>query len=97
MLAAVLAYLSFVPFEWVAKGTLLVCAFLFVVDPFPPTSRLVALISLVLVAVLTRLYNEHRVKEDDITFVENNENVDRSEASKTTGSDTAGSSSKKTD
>jgi len=56
MLASILAILSYAPFAWVAKGTLLLCVFLFVVDPFPPLSRLLSLIITIVVAVLSRAY-----------------------------------------
>lgn len=58
-LATGLALLSYVPFEYVAKGTLLLCAFLFIVDPFPPLSRFVAIISLLVVAGLSRLHTDY--------------------------------------
>jgi hypothetical protein len=65
-LAAGLALLSYVPFEYVAKGTLLVCAFLFIVDPFPPLSRFVALLSLLVVAGLSRLHKDcNSLEEND--------------------------------
>jgi hypothetical protein len=56
MLAAVLAMLSYVPFDWVAKGSLLFAVFLFVVDPIPPASRLLALISVIVVGLLSKIH-----------------------------------------
>lgn len=79
MLAAVLSLLSYVPFEWVAKLSLLLCACMFIVDPFPPLSRLVALVSLVLVAALTKLYRqqyrhfEENHEKSNVTIVEQND------------------------
>lgn len=70
-LAAGLALLSYVPFEYVAKGTLILCAFLFIVDPFPPLSRFVAVISLLVVACLSRLHRDHTSSSED-EFIENN-------------------------
>jgi len=64
-LASGLALLSYVPFEFVAKGTLLVIAFLFVVDPFPPLSRLLSIVSLLIVLVLSKLHNHYRLLVDD--------------------------------
>ena len=61
-LASLLALLSYVPFAWVAKGSLLLCAFLFIVDPIPPTSRLLAIISLLVVYGLTKLHNHHQLQ-----------------------------------
>lgn len=63
-LAAGLALLSYVPFEYVAKGTLILCAFLFIVDPFPPLSRFVAILSLLVVAGLSRLHRDYRDLEE---------------------------------
>mmetsp|Transcript_42796 Transcript_42796/g.120940 ORF Transcript_42796/g.120940 Transcript_42796/m.120940 type:complete len:116 (+) Transcript_42796:159-506(+) len=63
VLASLLAILSYVPFEWVAKGSLIVCAFLFIVDPFPPISRLLAIVSLFVVYGLTKLHNQHQEQE----------------------------------
>eukprot|EP00804_Cyclotella_cryptica_P020833 CCRYP_011444-RB/>CCRYP_011444-RB protein AED:0.32 eAED:0.32 QI:63/0.5/1/1/0/0.33/3/1540/84 len=41
ILASLLAALSYLPFELIAKSTLIVCIAMFVADPFP-TSRLVS-------------------------------------------------------
>lgn len=69
VLASLLAFLSYVPFEYVAKGSLLVCVWLFIVDPIPPVSRLLSLIATMVIAGLSRLYrnwNEgQRLQEDD--------------------------------
>lgn len=59
LLASILALLSYVPFEWVAKGSLILSAFLFIVDPIPPLSRLLAIVSLLVVYGLTKLRNHH--------------------------------------
>jgi hypothetical protein len=56
MLAAVLALLSYVPFEWVAKGSLVFAVFLFVVDPFPPVTRLAAMLTVAVVGLLSRIH-----------------------------------------
>ena len=53
-LAAILALLSYAPFEYVAKTTLVVAAALFILDPLPPYSRLVAMLSVVMVGLLNR-------------------------------------------
>ena len=82
-LAAGLALLSYVPFEYVAKGSLLVCAFLFIVDPFPPLSRFVAILSLLAVAGLSRLHNDYRALEEEnedgvrVDTIHNNTNNDK--------------------
>jgi hypothetical protein len=79
VLASVLAILSYVPFEFVAKVTLLLSAFLFIVDPFPPLSRIIALISLFIVSILSRFYNNHvhdaAAVADAIVVVDDNSTV----------------------
>uniref|UniRef100_A0A7S3P4Y8 Uncharacterized protein n=1 Tax=Amphora coffeiformis TaxID=265554 RepID=A0A7S3P4Y8_9STRA len=55
MLAAVLALLSYAPFEYVAKTTLIIAAGLFIIDPIPPYSRLIALLSVGMVGLLSRV------------------------------------------
>lgn len=69
MLASAMALLSYVPFQWVAKATLLLCAFLFVFDPIPPMSRLLAIVATLSVAILSRAHRswheENRMTEED--------------------------------
>jgi len=60
LLSSVLALLSYVPFEWVAKATLLLCIALFIFDPIPPLSRLLSLIATLAVAALSNLYRRHQ-------------------------------------
>jgi hypothetical protein len=64
MLASALAVLSYVPFDWVAKGTIVLSVFLFIVDPFPPLSRLVSLVATLVVAVISRMHR-HWLEEND--------------------------------
>lgn len=64
VLASILALLSYAPFEYVAKGTLIVCGILFVFDPFP-LARLVAIICVLLVGVLTRAYKSWNISGGD--------------------------------
>uniref|UniRef100_A0A6S8ZP55 Uncharacterized protein n=2 Tax=Ditylum brightwellii TaxID=49249 RepID=A0A6S8ZP55_9STRA len=64
ILSSFLATLSYVPFEYVAKFTLLLCAITFIFDPFPPFSRLVALGSVVVVLGLTKLERNWRMMND---------------------------------
>jgi hypothetical protein len=70
MLASALALLSYVPFDWVAKGTLILCVFLFVVDPFPPLSRLLSIVGTLFVALLSRA---NRRWHEENTIAEENE------------------------
>eukprot|EP00547_Thalassionema_nitzschioides_P005050 CAMPEP_0194207050 /NCGR_PEP_ID=MMETSP0156-20130528/5918_1 /TAXON_ID=33649 /ORGANISM="Thalassionema nitzschioides, Strain L26-B" /LENGTH=97 /DNA_ID=CAMNT_0038933731 /DNA_START=33 /DNA_END=326 /DNA_ORIENTATION=+ len=60
VLASVLSFLSYVPFEWVAKGSLIVCAVLFILDPIPPLTRIISVISLLVVHCLSQLYREFK-------------------------------------
>ena len=71
-MAASLALLSYVPFEYVAKGTLVLCVILFVVDPIPPYSRLLALLATMVVATLTKWYRiwQAASKEQEVTIVD---------------------------
>ena len=55
-LATVLALLSYIPFHYVAKISLIVLGLLFIFDPFPPTSRIVALLSLFIVRLISNYY-----------------------------------------
>jgi hypothetical protein len=73
VLSSILALLSYVPFEIVAKFTLIFCGIIFVVDPIPPTSRLVSLVSVVLVGALSKIERQWREgqellqsKDDDL-------------------------------
>lgn len=67
VIASVLAILSYVPFIYVAKGSLIVVAFMFIVDPFPPLSRIIALVSLIIIGLLSKAYNKHeRSIEEEI-------------------------------
>mmetsp|Transcript_57572 Transcript_57572/g.167203 ORF Transcript_57572/g.167203 Transcript_57572/m.167203 type:complete len:106 (-) Transcript_57572:87-404(-) len=59
ILASLLAFLSYVPFEWVAKGTLVASAILFIWDPIPPLSRLLSLLNLVVVYGISKAYHQH--------------------------------------
>jgi hypothetical protein len=68
VLASLLALLSYVPFDLVAKLTLIVCAVTFVADPFPPMSRLVSVLAVAVVAGLAkalRAWNEAQELEID--------------------------------
>lgn len=55
VLASILALFSYVPFEYVAKITLLIAVALFIIDPIPPVSRLLALVITAAVLVLARM------------------------------------------
>lgn len=61
VLASILSLFSYVPFELVAKGSLLLCVLVFVVDPFP-LSRLLSIVSTVVIAALSRALRNHNIK-----------------------------------
>ena len=65
MLAATLACLSYVPFEYVAKGSLLFAILLFIVDPIPPLSRLLSLLLVGVVGIISKMHRRHRQDEID--------------------------------
>jgi flagellar biosynthesis component FlhA len=55
VLSSILAFCSYVPFEYVAKVTLIVAVALFILDPVPPVSRIVSLVITVVVLALAHL------------------------------------------
>mmetsp|Transcript_994 Transcript_994/g.2154 ORF Transcript_994/g.2154 Transcript_994/m.2154 type:complete len:108 (+) Transcript_994:272-595(+) len=63
LLMALVAMSAYAKFETVAKTTLVVSVYLFVVDPLPPVTRLVAIISTLLVLVLNRWYQTTLAKQ----------------------------------
>jgi len=65
-----LAVLSYAPFPVIAKISLVVIAVLFVGDPYPPVSRLIALVSLLVVAYLSRLHQEMQQQEQEVELKE---------------------------
>ena len=77
LLAALLAVLSYAPFEYVAKTTLVVAAVLFILDPLPPYSRLIAMLSILTVALLNRtLQSWQQGQEDDEGIQQGNDDRD---------------------
>ena len=62
-LAAIIALSVYVPFETVAKVSLIVSAFLFVVDPVPPYSRLIAIASCFVVLKLNKYHNDSIISQ----------------------------------
>jgi hypothetical protein len=67
VLASLLAVLSYVPFHYIAKFSLLVCAFLFILDPIPPVTRLLAIASIFAVSGLSRLHIKYIHNQDEVT------------------------------
>jgi len=55
-LAAAMALLAYLPFESVAKGSLIVCVGMFILDPFP-LSRIYALVAVIIVQLLAKARN----------------------------------------
>jgi hypothetical protein len=56
VVSTLLAILSYLPFEVLAKSTLIFCILTFVTDPFPPTSRLLSFGGALVVSFLNTLY-----------------------------------------
>jgi xanthosine utilization system XapX-like protein len=83
VLASVLALLSYVPFDLVAKGSLIVCAILFILDPIPPVTRLVSLVSLLVVHFLSKLYKQHH-HGNEITIEQNTTSQEQTTTSQDT-------------
>ena len=64
LLASILALLSYIPFEHIAKSTLIFCAISFIADPFPPYSRIVSLAGVLVVFVLGKINNKWIVGQE---------------------------------
>jgi lysyl-tRNA synthetase class I len=62
-LAAVISLFVHVPFEIVAKVSLIAAAFLFVVDPIPPYSRLIAIASCWIVLKLNKYHRDSIINQ----------------------------------
>jgi hypothetical protein len=58
VLSSLLAILSYLPFEVLAKSTLIFCILTFVTDPFPPTWRLLSIVGALIVYLLNKLYRD---------------------------------------
>lgn len=65
ILASILALLSYVPFKIVAKSTLIFCGLVFVFDPIPPTSRILSLLSVVIVGILGKIERKWREGQEE--------------------------------
>jgi hypothetical protein len=63
LLASIMALFSYVPFEYVAKFSLVLAILLFVFDPVPPLSRMLSLSTLFVVAVLAKEYNKWQAQK----------------------------------
>jgi hypothetical protein len=76
-----------VPFETVAKVSLITAAFLFVVDPIPPYSRLIPIVSCFTVLKLNKNHHDYFIKklihrEEEQASIEIVTDSDRSESAK---------------
>mmetsp|Transcript_9421 Transcript_9421/g.13825 ORF Transcript_9421/g.13825 Transcript_9421/m.13825 type:complete len:95 (+) Transcript_9421:75-359(+) len=65
ILSSILAFLSYIPFEYIAKATLIFCVLTFVTDPFPPTSRIAAVGCVGVVLVLSKVERKWREGQED--------------------------------
>jgi hypothetical protein len=66
IVAALLALLSYIPFEYLSKGTLVVAAGLFVLDPFPPLTRLLGLALVVFINILARIDKDWKEGQQEV-------------------------------
>ena len=78
VLASTLALLSYVPFQYLAKGSLCFCAVLFIFDPFPPVSRLAALAAVIVVGILGRIERTWRDGQFELEEEQENRSSERS-------------------
>ena len=53
--SSVLALLSYIKFEYLAKSTLIFCAITFINNPFPPASRIVSILGVGVVLILGKI------------------------------------------
>ena len=60
LFSAIIAFAVYVPFTTVAKATVLVSGILFIVDPIPPYTRLVGIVSCGLILKLNAWYRAHQ-------------------------------------
>ena len=58
LLAAIVALSAYVPFETVAKSSLILATFLFIIDPIPPYTRLIAIVSCLVVLKLNSWHQD---------------------------------------
>jgi len=72
ILVIAVALMSYLSFETIAKTTLIAAAILFILDPYPPYSRIIALVSCIVVSVLGRLHSQalQELKEQEESSTE---------------------------
>lgn len=71
LIVSLLTFLTaHIAFETLAVATLLTCAFLFVWDPLPPTTRLLAMLSVLIVAILAKFHNSINQEREHAIFSE---------------------------
>ena len=86
-LALIIALSAYVPFEIVAKATVLVGILLFIWDPIPPYSRLIAIVSCLVVLKLNAWHRhsiidyQHLQEQEsiEITTTNNNNNTEKNQ------------------
>jgi hypothetical protein len=85
MFAAAFACLSYVPYEYVAKGSLVFAILLFIFDPIPSVTQLLSYLLVITVYVTSKLHLQlimnqeeiyHHQDENGITIVNNGSNID---------------------
>ena len=85
LLALIIAFSAYVPFEIVAKATVIVGILLFVWDPIPPYSRLIAIVSCLIVLKLNTWHRhsiidyQHLQEQESIEITTTNNNNNNTE------------------
>ena len=85
LLALIIALSAYVPFEIVAKATVLLGILLFVWDPIPPYSRLIAIVSCLVVLKLNAWHRhsiinyQHLQEQESIKITTTNNNNNNTE------------------
>ena len=79
ILTSFLAALSYFPFEYIAKITLLVCFLLFIIDPYPG-SRIVSFVAVGAVLIINRVRQRFEgLQEEQQEGLEDTTTKDKSE------------------
>jgi len=68
LLSSILAFLSYIKFEYLAKTTLIFCAVTFINDPFPPTSRIISIAGVVVVLILGTIERNWRQGQEPLEW-----------------------------
>lgn len=65
LMTSIFALFSLIPFQTVARITIIVCAAIFIYDPFP-SCRVYVLFCIGLVRILSKLEKQWRLQDEDV-------------------------------